>query len=275
MSRFVKMLISALLAFTCSLCGAQQQWRPTHVVVIFDTTRSFWSNLHIAHAITERLLRGLYYALPGHPDDAMTFIVLNATPTIVTELSGLDLRRKAAREFINAFSNPDPRLGTDVVTALELADLAFSRQPQSLKFLFIFSDLIVDPARTPGGLIPFRPLTAFDWSRLNDVSIWVFLCPSEVEMKVKREIPALNRARFFSPPPMTSGIVEKENLQAFTDRIAQKFQAELMQRLKEAPRSDPAGSVNPFKFLGILFGVLAALMVMLIALSRLKGGERR
>jgi hypothetical protein len=43
-----------------------------------------------------------------------------------------------------------------------------------------------------------------------------------------------------------------------------------MQRLKEAPRSDPAGSVNPFKFLGILFGVLAALMVMLIALSRLR-----
>jgi capsular polysaccharide biosynthesis protein len=69
---------------------------------------------------------------------------------------------------------------------------------------------------------------------------------------------------------MTSGIVEKENLQAFTDRIAQKFQAELMQRLKEATRSDPAGSVNPFKFLGILFGVLAALMVMLIALSRLR-----
>jgi hypothetical protein len=270
MNRFEKMLISALLAFTCSLCGAQQQWRPTHVVVIFDTTKSFWSNLHIANAITERLLRGLYYALPGHPDDAMTFIVLNATPTIVTELSGLDLRRKSARAFINAFSNPDPRLGTDVVTALELADLAFSRQPQSLKFLFIFSDLIVDPARTPRGLIPFRPLTAFDWSRLNDVSIWVFLCPSEVEMKVKREIPALNRARFFSPPPMTSGILEEENLRAFADRIAQKFQAEVMQRLQEATRSDSAGSANPFKFLGILFGVLGALMVMLIALSKLR-----
>jgi hypothetical protein len=89
-------------------------------------------------------------------------------------------------------------------------------------------------------------------------------------MKVKREIPALNRARFFSPPPMTSGIVKEENLKAFADRIAQKFQAEVMQRIQEAPRSDPAGSVNPFKFLGILFGVLGALMVMLIALSRLR-----
>mgnify|MGYP000118255188 CR=1 FL=1 len=257
-----------ILAFVvCSLGGAQQQWRPTHVVIIFDTTKSFWSNLHVAHAITERLLHELYYALPGHPDDSMTFIVLNVKPTIVTELSGLDLRRKAAREFIKAFSQPDPRLGTDVVTALELADLAFSRHPKSLKFLFIFSDLIVDPART--ALIPFRPLKAFDWSKFDDVSVWVFFCPSEVEMKVKKEIPELNRAFFFSPPPMTNGVLEKENLRAFVDKVVQKFQTELMQRL-QAPRSDSAESVNPFKFLGILFGAFVTLLGLLLVLSKLR-----
>jgi hypothetical protein len=266
---FTTRLLLAIV-FVCSLSGAQQQWRPTHVVVIFDTTKSFWRNLHIAHAITERLLREIYYSMPGHPDDALTFIVLNAEPTIVTELSGLDLRRKAARKFIEAFGKPDPRLGTDVVTALELADLAFSRHPQSLKFLFIFSDLIVDPARTPqGGLIPFRPLTDFDWHRFHDVSIWVFLCPSRVEMTVKRAIPALNQALFFSPPPMTNGIVEKENLQAFTAKVAQKFQKELMQRLQALP-SDSAESANPFKFLGILIGALITLLGLLLGLSKVR-----
>jgi len=263
------MLISMLVALVANLSSAQLQWRPTHVVIIFDTSKSFWGNLTIAHAVTERLLRELYFSLPGHPDDVVSFIVLNATPSIVTELSGLDLRRKAAREFIKAFSHPDPRLGTDVVTALELADLAFSRHPEFLKFLFIFSDLLVDPAQTNRGVIPFRPLTTFDWSRFNDVSLWIFFCPSEMEMKVKKEIPSLNRAYFFSLPPITNGILEKENLKAFVDRIAQKFQTELMQKLQSI-RSDRAGSVNPFKFLLILIAAMIALLVLLLGLSRIQ-----
>lgn len=249
--------------------GNAQQMRPTHVVVIFDTTKSFWSTLPIAHAVTTRLLKELYFVLPGHPDDQVTFIALNAAPTIVTELSGLDLRREAARKFLEAYEKPDPRLGTDVVGALELADLAFSRNPQSIKFLFIFSDLRVDPARTSDGrIIPFRQLTEFDWHRFDDVNLWVFFCPPEMELKIKTDIPNLQRAQFFSLPPITNGVVEKANLKAFVDKLAQRFQTELAEQLKSRASPDPSGGVSIVWFSFIALAVMGGLIVLLAFLSR-------
>lgn len=255
------------LAFIVGWVNAQQL-RPTHVVIIFDTTKSFWSTLPIAHAVTTRLLKELYFVLPGHPEDQVTFISLNATPTIVTQLSGLDLRREAARKFVEAFQQPDPRLGTDVVGSLQLADLAFSRNPQSIKFLFIFSDMKVDPARTYGRIIPFRQLREFDWHRFEDVGIWIFFCPSDMELKIKSGIPILQRAHFFSPPPITNGVVEKANLKAFVDRVAQQFQAELAEKLKSKSPPSPIGGVSIIWLSLVILTAMVGLTLLLAHLSR-------
>lgn len=267
-------LVAIALALTLMMGSINaQQYRPTHVVIVFDTSKSFWSNLHIAHAVTERLLKELYFILPGHPDDKLSFIALNVTPTIVTELSGLELRRKVARKFVEAFGKPDPRLGTDVVGAMELADLAFSRHRDAIKFLFIFSDMQVDPARTPDGRIfHFRQLTEFNWERLKDVNIWFFFCPPQMELWLKKNISTLQRAYFFSPPPMTDGVLEKANLEAFVNRISSRFQNEVVKQLKPLSKDSDA---KGFGFLWLILAALAFMGILLGLFAYLvrRGGE--
>lgn len=272
MKSVARALLLTLALMTMGSIDAQQV-RPTHVTIVFDTTKSFWNNLHIAYAITERLLKELYFALPGHPDDKVTFIALNATPTIVTELRGLDLRRRASRKFIEAFGRPDQRLGTDVVGALYLADLAFSRNPDSIKFLFIFSDMQVDPARTSDGRpLHFRQVTEFDWECFSKVSIWIFFCPPQMEILLKDKIGLLRHAHFFSPPPTTNGILEKTNLEAFMNMVLSQFQEELAKQLSASGNGSQGGG------LGLLVLVVCVLVIMSLLLGLFaylahRGGE--
>lgn len=262
----------AFAVLTLLFSGVAGAQKPTHVVIIFDMTRSYWGYLHVAYAVTERLLKELYFMLPGHPEDQVTFVALNATPSIVTEVRGLDLRRQAARKFLEAFRSPDPRLGTDVVTAFELAALAFSRNPDTVKFLFAFTDMQVDPTSLPDGRhLSFRSLTAFNWEQLQGVSLWIFFCPAQTEAQLKRQIPFFTTAHFFSPPPLTDGVLEQANLKSFTDRIAQQFQKEIAKRA-QAESNDRTQGQFPWVWLLAFPAVGVVLLLAFWLLARL---ERR
>ncbi len=261
---------------------ATAQVRPTHVVIIFDNTGSFHRWLHVAHAVTNRLFKELYYSMTGLPDDRVTFIALNASPTIVTELQGVELAEKANRAFLEAFRQPDPREGTKVVEALFLAVTAFERMPKSNKFLLIFSDMKPDPApQNVNGWL--KELGKFDWQRLEGVSVWVFLWESEpaasFEMRLKETFPILRKAHFFSPPPTVSSnggiILEKDALRTYVNKVLLEFQKELAEVIKtnKKEQSTQKGGWGWILFLLVPIAVMALVLVIARALQTRYGGD--
>lgn len=271
-----------LLLLVLITVPAVAQVRPTHVVLVFDNTGSFHQWLHVAHAVVERLLKEFYFFMPGCPDDRITFVALNAHPAIVTELRGLELHERVNRAFMEAFRKPDPKKGTDIVGALELAVTAFDRMQDSNKFLFIFSDMKPDPApQNVRGWI--KELSRFDWQKLEGVSIWVFLWESEpvasdFEMRLKENFPVLRNAHFFSPPPTVSSdegvILGKQTLKGYVDKVLTEFQQEAIRKIKaNKKQSTGQGGWGLGLFLVIFLGVMLVILLLAKVTQNRFGGE--
>lgn len=166
--------------------------------------------------------------------DKVTLVALDAFPEVIWEgglsdLGGLTPERLA--ELVAA--RADYRHCTDVARSFSVAADALGSDPASVRYFFVFSDLIDEPAtdtlaKCQSVKRPSPPPAEMPWDRMEGASVSVFWVPAVQKLVWQREVEALGLAKSFRvftesesvsptlvpPPRPTIAVNEEERSEA-------------------------------------------------------------
>lgn len=225
--------VTAVMAVSPVEAMTQPQVR---VAVILDGSGSFRARRQEAVAQAARMLdelakTKLHRWEPGA--DEIAVISLDAIPDVLWRGDLRALKQVSASVWADRFAaRKELAACTDVTSAFGMA-AAFLREGEglSLKYLFVFSDLISEPPTTSvRSCKPAQnlPDDGFPWDRLSDVSVSAFWMPPDQKLRWKRTVKEHDLAGSFTlyatgessvvevkaPPRPKAVVTEKEKADA-------------------------------------------------------------
>jgi hypothetical protein len=151
----------------CDAPDGGEDTAPARVAIVVDQSRSFVGQLPTVAKIVSRFIRE--NALSGESE--IYLISMDRAPDSQNFYKAGELLDATDNEVLKKLTLTHALDGTDVVGALDVARRKL-RERTDVKpgklFLLAFSDMQVDPAKTPPAKT-FRPLEAFRWADLKGV----------------------------------------------------------------------------------------------------------